>query len=72
MTFIADTEETERTFEFTILNDKTVELDELFDLVITVSDPRVIINGDVGYVVISDDDSMGIYYIVCMLYPVTL
>ena len=44
-------------------------MDELFDLVITVSDPRVIIErsygyGDVGYVSISDDDSMAIYYIV--------
>ena len=49
-----------------------VELDEFFDLVITVSDPRVIIERDVGYVVISDDESKPIYYIVCMLYLVTL
>ena len=44
-----------------IINDKTDELDEVFDLVITVSDPRVIIEGDVGYAVITDDDSMLIY-----------
>ena len=38
-------------------------MDELFDLVITVSDPRVIIVRDVGYAVISDDESKPIYYI---------
>ena len=46
------------------MDDKAVELDEFFDLVITVSDPRVLIERDVDYVVISDDDSMTIYYIV--------
>ena len=43
-------------------------MDELFDLVITVSDPRVIIERDVGYSVISDDDSKVIYYIVCVIF----
>ena len=70
--FTAESTDTERTFEFTIINDKTVELDELFDLVITVSDPRVIIVNDVGYVSISDDESKHIYYIVCMLYFVAV
>ena len=44
-----------------IINNKTDELDEVFDLVITVSDPRVILERDLGYAVISDDDSMLIY-----------
>ena len=39
-------------------------MDELFDLVITVSDPRVIIENNVGFVSISDDESKAIYYIV--------
>ena len=42
-------------------------MDELFDLVITVSDPRVIIVNDVGYASISDDESKHIYYIVCTI-----
>ena len=54
------------------MDDKTVELDELFDLVITVSDPRVNIERSDGYAVISDDESMAIYYIVCILYCVYL
>ena len=47
-------------------------MDELLDLVITVSDPRVVIERDVGYASISDDESNAIYYIVCMLYHVAL
>ena len=47
-------------------------MDELFDLVITVSDPRIVIVRDVGYALISDDESKPIYYIVCMLYFVIL
>ena len=54
------------------MDDKTVELDELFDLVITVSDPRIIIERSDCYAVISDDESMGIYYNVHILYLVTL
>ena len=55
------------------MDDKTVELDELFDFVITdISDPRVIIIRDVGYAVISDDESKPIYHIVFMLYFVAL
>ena len=62
-TFTAESTDTKRKFEFTIINDKIVELDELFDLVITVSDPRVIIERDVGYAVISDDESMLVYLV---------
>ena len=36
-------------------------MDELFDFVITVSDPRVIIERSHGYAVISDDHSMLVY-----------
>ena len=43
-------------------------MDELFDLVITVSDPRIIIVRDVGYVVISDDDSMLVYLLFNMFF----
>ena len=66
--FTAGSTDTERTFEFTIINDKTVELDELFDLVITVSDPRVKIDRDVGYASISDDESKALYYNMYVLY----
>ena len=38
-------------------------MDELFDLVITVSDPRVKIKREVGYASITDDESKHIYYI---------
>ena len=47
-------------------------MDEFFDLVMTVSDPRVIIERDVSFAVISDDESKPIYHIVCILYFVTL
>ena len=70
--FIAESTDTERTFEFTIINDKIVELDELFDLVITVSDPRVQIEHDVGFASISDDESMAVYCNVYVLYLVVL
>ena len=59
-------------FELTIIDDKTVELDEFFDVFIIVSDPRVIIERDVFFAVISDDESKPIYHIVCILYHVTL
>ena len=39
-------------------------MDELFDIVITVSDPRVYIVNDLGFVSISDDESKPIYYFV--------
>ena len=39
-------------------------MDELFDLVITVSDPRIVIVREVGIASISDDESKVIYYIV--------
>ena len=54
------------------MDDKTVELDEFFDLVITVSDPRIIIDREVSYAVISDDESKPIYHIVSILYFVAL
>ena len=47
---------------------KLLNFDELFDLVITVSDPRVIIERDVGYAEISDDESKSICLNVCILY----
>ena len=72
MTFVTFSTDNERTFEFTIMDDKTVELDEFFDLFITVSDPRVIIKRDVVFAVIFDDESKPIYYIVCILYFVAL
>ena len=65
--FTAESTDTERTFEFTIKNDKTVELDELFDLLITVSDPRVKIVHEVGHAIISDDESKALYYNMSML-----
>lgn len=71
-TFEAFTTDTERTFQFYIKNDKTVELDEFFDVFITVNDSRVIIEREVSFAVISDDESKAVYYNMCMLYFVTL
>ena len=71
-TFTAKSTDTERTFKFTIIDDKIVELDELFDLIITVSEPRVVIERDVGYAVISEDESKPIYCVVCMVYHVAI
>ena len=71
-TFEAYTADTERTFQFYIKDDTTVELDEVFDVFITVNDSRVNIERDVSSALISDDESKAVYYIMCMLYLVTL
>ena len=57
-TFTNLTTDVEKTFQFTIINDQIVELKELFDLVITASDPRIVIKDPLLLFTINDDESM--------------
>ena len=57
-TFANYSSDTEKSFQFTIINDEIVELDELFDLVLTASDHRVVIKEPLLLFTINDDESM--------------
>ena len=56
-TFTNFSTDTEQTFQFTIINDEIVELKEHFGLIITASDPRVIIMEPLLLFSINDDES---------------
>ena len=57
-----------------VINRDTISFATTFNVTITTreySDPRVIIEHEVGYVSISDDES-NLYIILCILYHVAL